>query len=186
MNSKILNSLDQLALFILIIASYSAFILQITSNELPCALCVMQRMGLYAISFGLILNLIKSRDQKNYLLIIISALFTSFMSLVQVLLHIVPGTGSFGDAFLGLHLYTWTFVLCICFILYASLAGLYYVKPATELKPQNILVKMLVIFLILSLIINILSAFIECGPYLCPSDPHSYWLIDLIKGNPWI
>ncbi len=182
MNNKILNSLDLLALSILIIASFSAFILQITSNELPCALCVMQRMGLYAISFGLVLNLIKSRDQKHYLLVILSALFTSFMSLIQVLLHIVPGTGSFGDALLGLHLYTWTFVLCICFIFYASLAGLYYVKPANELKPQNFLVKLLIILLILSLFINILSAFIECGPHLCPSDPQSYWLIDLIKG----
>mgnify|MGYP006198665043 CR=1 FL=1 len=29
----------------------------------------------------------------------------------QILLHIVPGSGSYGDAFFGLHFYTWALIV---------------------------------------------------------------------------
>lgn len=182
MTKKILTALDLLALSAICIISYLALILQIIDSELPCALCVMQRMGFYAISFGLILNLCQERDTKHYMLIILAALLTSFMGLIQVLLHIVPGTGGYGDPVFGMHMYTWTFVLCMLFIFYAIIAGL--LTPKTQNIQNNApipnSIKIISSVLIISLILNIISAFFECGPYLCPSDPQSYWLLNLL------
>ena len=184
MKNKILPICDHLVLIILTLASFAALFFQLTLAELPCALCVMQRMGLYAISIGLLLNLSRGYHSKHYLMVILAALITSFMALIQILLHIVPGTGSYGDALWGLHLYTWTFILCMACIIYATLAGL-FVQEKAALISNGYFSKILFSFLFISLILNIISAFMESGPYLCPSDPQSYWLLDIIHGKPW-
>ena len=41
---------------------------------------------------------------------ILGASMGAAMSMRQILLHIVPGTGSFGNPIFGLHLYTWAFI----------------------------------------------------------------------------
>ncbi len=187
MSNRILNLFDILALIGLSIISLAAIAMQFVGSELPCALCVMQRMGFYAIGYGLMLNLIKGRHSKHYLLVILASMITSFMGGVQVLLHIVPGTGSYGDPVLQMHMYTWTVVLCIAYIFYGVLAGLLAENDYSfdNHKVSKITQAILIIF-VLSLVVNIISAFFECGPYLCPSDPQSYWLIDLFTGHTWV
>lgn len=178
MKNHILNTLDLFAIILISVASYAAITLQITHHELPCSLCVMQRLGLYTISFGLILNLIKKRDIKHNLLVILTSLITAFIALLQVLRHIVPGSGSYGDALFGMHLYTWTFILCIAFVIYSTITAL--LSNTAETATDTIFVRKITILVIsllmLSLAINLISTFAECGPYLCPSDPDSYWI----------
>ncbi len=50
---KTLNAIDALGLAFLLLV---AFILQIGYHELPCPLCLLQRLGVLAIAFGFLLN----------------------------------------------------------------------------------------------------------------------------------
>ena len=181
MKSKfILNFLDSLALVALNIVLLTAFVFQIAHNELPCPLCLMQRMGFYLMAYGLVLNLIKGYNPKHYLLVIIAALFNALISLLQVVLHIVPGSGSFGSPVLGLHMYTWSVIISLIFILYSALAGLAVPVKGDLTSKVTLGHKLIIGLLMLSLIANIVSALLECGPYLC-SSANNYWLLDKIK-----
>jgi disulfide bond formation protein DsbB len=176
--NKLLNVCDHLALLGATVILTVAFAFQFTDSELPCALCVMQRMGYYAISFGLVLNLVYGRQIKHYLLVGLSAVINGWIGLLQVTLHIVPGSGSYGAAIWGLHMYTWNYINSTLYLIYAFGAGLATTaKASSHLKIQVSGVSKLVIgLLLISLLANLLSTLAECGPYLCPSDPHSYWI----------
>src|SRR5512144_1680427 len=88
-----------------------AFGLQFALNELPCPLCMLQRVALVLCGFGFLLNLRFGAQPLHYGLSILSALFGFAAAGRQVLLHIVPGTGAYGSALFGLHLYAWSLIL---------------------------------------------------------------------------
>ena len=87
------------------------FIFQIVLHELPCPLCLLQRLGFLCVALGFMMNLRFGLRPSHYAISILSALFTGFVALRQIALHVVPGSGSYGAAFLGMHLYTWSFVI---------------------------------------------------------------------------
>jgi disulfide bond formation protein DsbB len=84
-----------------------AFVLQFLFDELPCPLCQLQRVAIVLCGFGFVLNLRLGPHPAHYGLVLIAALFGLAVSGRQVLLHIVPGSGSYGSAVFGLHLYSW-------------------------------------------------------------------------------
>jgi disulfide bond formation protein DsbB len=71
----------------------------------------LQRAAFIAAGFGLALNLMFGPRPSHYGVMILGASLGAAIAIRQILLHIVPGTGSFGDAYLGLHLYTWAFLI---------------------------------------------------------------------------
>jgi disulfide bond formation protein DsbB len=172
---NILNILDSLAIVGLIVALCVAFVYQFLLHELPCALCVFERMALCLMAFGLILNLNHGNQSKHYFFVIIVAVLNATMSLVQILLHIVPGSGNYGDAVLSLHMYTWGFVISILFIVYSSIFGLLSPNEKSSGRVNN-MIRIIIISIIFLSLLNAVNVFVECGPYLCPSDPTKYWL----------
>src|SRR3990167_6896576 len=72
-----------------------AFLMQFVCNELPCPLCLLQRFGFMAIAFGFLLNFRFGFRPSHYSIILLSSLFTAFVALRQVALHILPGSGSY-------------------------------------------------------------------------------------------
>src|SRR5262245_44049143 len=88
-----------------------AFGMPFALNELPCPLCILQRAALVLCGFGFLLNLRFGVQPLHYGLSILAALFGAVVAGRQVLLHIVPGTGAYGSALFGLHLYTWSLIL---------------------------------------------------------------------------
>ena len=60
---------------------------------------------------GFLLNLRFGVQPLHYGLSILAALFGVAVAGRQVLLHIVPGSGAYGSALFGLHLYTWSLIL---------------------------------------------------------------------------
>ncbi|HLF66059.1 MAG TPA: disulfide bond formation protein B, partial [Gammaproteobacteria bacterium] len=93
------------------------FILQ----ELPCPLCLFQRVGMFCVALGFLMNMRFGLRPSHYAMIILGALYTSFVALRQVALHILPGAPGFGAPFLGLHLYTWSFIVSIIIIVVTTL-----------------------------------------------------------------
>ena len=93
-----------------------AFYYQLALGEIPCPLCMMQRVGLMMVGFGFFMNLRFGPRASHYSIIIVSALVGATASLRQVLLHVTPGSGFYGSSLFGYHLYTLgfiTFVTCI-------------------------------------------------------------------------
>ncbi len=82
-----------------------AFYYQLFLHKLPCALCVFQRMAHSLLTFGIILNLIHGNKSQHYFLVIIVTLLNAAMVMTQILLHIVPSTGTYVDAVFSLHMY---------------------------------------------------------------------------------
>ncbi|WP_271946626.1 disulfide bond formation protein B [Ruegeria faecimaris] len=107
--SRTLNALGTLAVSLVLVL---AFGYQLALNELPCPLCLLQRVGFVAVGVGLGLNLLYGARPQHYALMLLAALFGISVSVRQILLHIVPGTGHYGSPVFGYHYYTWA---AICF-----------------------------------------------------------------------
>lgn len=171
------NVLNALELCGLVLVLLMAFTFQFILHELPCPLCLLQRIGFLAIGFGLLLNLRFGLRPSHYALTLISALFTAFVALRQIALHVAPGTGSYGEAIFGLHMYTWSFIISILFILATSIMlgfdRQYW--PTTQAKPcWKYITYILFALLFILALSNAVSAWAECGLGQCPDNPTHY------------
>jgi hypothetical protein len=63
------------------------------------------------VAFGCVLNLRYGVRPRHYGVALISALVGAAVSIRQTLLHIVPGSPSFGTPVLGLGLWVWAFIV---------------------------------------------------------------------------
>lgn len=156
-----------------------ASVFQFFLNELPCPLCLLQRLGFFAVSFGFLLNLRFGFRPSHYAIIILSALFTSFVALRQIALHIVPGTGAYGDPIFGLHLYTWSFIISMLIAVVTTvLLGFdrqYVINKPIPPRIRSI-ARVLFFTCLLLLAVNIVSVFMQCGFDACPENPVAYAL----------
>ena len=177
---KCLNAIEILAIIIVIVMAFS---FQFILGELPCPLCLLQRLGLLGIAFGFLLNIRYHVRPAHYSLSLLSAILTSFVAMRQIALHINDPHG-YGSAILGLHMYTWVFVLCVIAIIYIamilSITQQYEIKSkktkVAEAKGKKIRFFTHIVFALFIIIIaaNIISTLSECGFSQCPDNPTSY------------
>jgi disulfide bond formation protein DsbB len=173
-----INLLDVLAIVvILLLASIFQFVLK----ELPCPLCLLQRVGLLLMSIGFLMNVRFGPRPSHYAISIIAALFTASVSIRQILLHIDPATGAYGDPFLGLHLYTWVFIIAVVFILWTAFQLLFarqFKKIHITLAPWlKVVIQIVFILVLLICALNIVTTYMECGFAECPENPTIYKII---------
>ena len=166
---------NQLALAAIIGMLSYAFFDQLYLGELPCPLCLMQRMGFVIIGFALVLNIRFGAHSSHYGWGIIGGLVGMTVSLRQVLLHILPGDKGFGATFLELHFYTWAFVGYVGLI--AGIAIL-LMLPNRDVRSRSPIANILVILFIFVVFANLVSTLLECGLGPCADDPVKYegWL----------
>ncbi|AJI54006.1 disulfide bond formation protein B [Francisella philomiragia] len=180
---KFLSAIELTGITITII---SAFYFQFIMGEIPCPLCLLQRLGLLAIGFGFLLNMRYNVRPSHYALSLLAAVLTSFISLRQIALHVSDPVG-FGSTVFGLHMYTWVFVISMVAIVYIAIVMSYpdqykinkdpnEIKEAKNNKVRALTHIVFVIFLI-AIFTNVTSTFIECGVHECPDDPTSYLLL---------
>ncbi len=181
--ARLLNVIDVLAVCFVILL---AFIMQVVLNELPCPLCLLQRIGILAMGFGFLLNIRYQIKARHYAFSLLSAVFTGFVAIRQIALHILPGSGSYGLPFLGLHMYTWVFVLSVICILYTTvmlcIQGQFEQEDYIQTYPywlRSLSHLAFSIFLAM-LFLNILFTFLECGIKTCPENPVSYKITQLL------
>jgi disulfide bond formation protein DsbB len=156
----------------------TAFVWQFTLDELPCPLCLLQRVAFTALAVGPVLNIVGGPRPRNYALVIFAAAFGAAVAGRQVLLHIQPGDAGFGSAVLGLHLYTWAFIAFVAAILLSALM-LLMSEPSAEPAGRRKIGWFAAgsVYAILALtVLNALSAFAQCGFAGCPGDPVRYEL----------
>lgn len=169
------NLLAVLGLGVVLLAAYG---FQFALGELPCPLCTLQRVAFALVAVGFVMNLRFGPRPAHYGMIILAALFGMTASGRQVLLHIVPGSGAYGSAVLGLHFYTWAFVL-FCLVLVGVAVLLFLgVAPANVRHQPGPGAKIAAFFVIALVLANAVTTFVQCGPAECPDDPTGYWLLE--------
>lgn len=173
---------------LLAIVAVLAFALgdQLLFKDLPCPLCILQRVGFVMAGFGLALNLRFSPHPSHYALTILGALFGGAVSIRQILLHIVPSSGAYGDAFLELHFYTWALLIFVLILFGTACMLLFdrqFDKGAHGAGPLAGLA--LIVFVLFAVLVlgNGLSTFLECGAGPCPDNPVDYELLKRLRSR---
>ncbi len=178
-NSRIMNIerlFNTMELMGIIVTLMMAFVFQIVLKELPCPLCLLQRIGFLGIAFGFLMNLRFGLRPSHYAMVLLSALYTSFVALRQISLHVIPGTGSYGNAIFGLHLYTWSFIISMIIVVVTTI--MLGVDRQYQIRGTDVLftktAKIIAAILFILLVANIISVLFECGLMACPDNPTHY------------
>jgi disulfide bond formation protein DsbB len=163
------------------------FWMQFAQGELPCPLCVAQRMALSLAAIGPAWIIVQCRfGHRDGASMLVRGMAVSALGAIgglvlasrHILLHILPGDTGYGLPVLGLSLYTWVAVACMVILLITSITMLFHDRlepPMVErLKPVSIASLWLFIAV---LGVNAVSVFAEAGFNLfLPDDPTGYQL----------
>ncbi|MGI9521757.1 MAG: disulfide bond formation protein B [Hyphomicrobiaceae bacterium] len=171
-----------------------AFIYQFWFRELPCTLCLLQRVAMLGVAIGAAMNVMIGPKTRHYGVCLVSATFGLSVSIRQSLLHMNPyfdkkigqptleatTNPPFGQEVLGLNLYVWGVIIFMTTFLAIGIVQLLR-KTSTEPKDEplwfgrisSIGVGMLVVVLVAQLI----TVFMECGLGDCPNDGSWNWWI---------
>ncbi len=180
-NHHLIKAANILSLLGIIIVLVIAGVVQLQWHDLPCPLCLLQRAGLSAVALGFLLNLRFGARSTHYAISLFACIFTVSVAVRQTLLHIVPGTGSYGSAIFGLHLYVWVIVICAMLTLWIALLLLcnkqFLPERAKTVKTGKFITMILFLLIVGVMLFNIVSTYLECGLKQCPDNPVKYELI---------
>ena len=176
--AKLLNALALIAVDTVLAL---AFIDQLWFSDLPCPLCILQRAGFTAAGFGLALNVIFGPKPSHYGTIVLGAAVGAAVSIRQILDHVVPGTGSYGNAVFGLHLYTWAFIAFVLMIVGAAIM-LLDDRQFSRAEPMSSRLRPLPVTAVATFLLlavgNIISTALLCGAGFCPENPGGYLIFN--------
>ena len=182
--SRLLNALGLVLVNIVLLA---ALFDQFWFGDLPCPLCTLQRAALVGVGFGLALNVIFGPRPSHYAVMILSAATGAAIAIRQTLLHILPGTGSFGNVVFGLHLYSWAFIV-FALVIIGGAVMLFSDRQFVQTGPLSARLKPvpLVSFLVFVTIAVILavSTLALCGMGFCPDAPTNYRIFGAPSAPP--
>src|SRR3981081_618616 len=93
----------------------AALYFQYTAAELPCPLCLLQRVALFGVCFGAMLSFRHGVSYDNTGIHLIFSVFLLIVSARQSLLDIYPRPGHayVGSAVLGLHMPVWSVLIAL-------------------------------------------------------------------------
>jgi disulfide bond formation protein DsbB len=176
--SRLLNALGLMAIDTILVLAFAD---QLWFRDLPCALCILQRVGFIAAGFGLALNLVFGPQPSHYGITILGAAAGAVVSARQILLHIVPGSGAYGNPIFGLHLYTWALIAFALIIVGTAIMLLFDRQFVTTewpaFRPRILPVSAFMVFAAL-VVANIISTLAICGMGLCPENPGGYLIFN--------
>jgi disulfide bond formation protein DsbB len=160
----------------------AAFAAQILLDELPCPLCLLQRILFAMLAIGPILNIRHGPRPSHYALSLLAAVAGAVVSSRQVLLHIMPGDPGFGSALWGFHYYTWAVIgFAVATVLIAAVLlwdSQFKADEAVSPRPAAGALVHVAIWLVIGLTAaNVLSTLLECGFAACADNPVSYELL---------
>ncbi len=172
-------TLNVLALYALAAVLATAFGAQFVLGELPCPLCLLQRIMFALLAIGPILNIRYGPRPSHYALSLLAAIVGAVVSTRQVLLHIMPGDAGYGTALFGYHFYTLALIAFVAAIALISLVLLFDRQFTPQPVPVTTgIVATIAVGLIIALTAgNFASALLECGFKACADDPVVYELL---------
>jgi disulfide bond formation protein DsbB len=170
----LLNDLFLLAMMLTIAAILTvAMVLQYDGGEIPCPLCLLQRVAMFGVCFGIILHFRHGHSAQNTGVSMLFALFLLIVSARQTLLDIYPRPGHsyVGNAVMGLHMSVWSVVIAVAIL--TAFAAKLAVLGGEDLRgtqPSPTLgriARMLGLYVVAIGLINFASVIAQCGADAC-------------------
>lgn len=151
--------------------------MQFVGGEVPCPLCLLQRVAMFGVSFGIVRDFRNGAASRNTGLSMIFALFLLVVSVRQVLLDIYPRPGHeyIGSAVFGLHMPVWSVLIAAALLLgfalkLALLGGDDNLAPLKKFPALTRAAHMLSLFVVLLCAVNLIAVIVQCGGGAC----HTY------------
>ena len=113
------NEVFMLAMMAVIAAILTAaMVMQYGHGELPCPLCLLQRVAMLGVCFGLMQNFRNGFSDRNLGYSLLFSVFLLIVAVRQTLLDIYsrPGHEYVGSAVLGLHMPVWSILIAVALI----------------------------------------------------------------------
>jgi disulfide bond formation protein DsbB len=181
MTRSIAVILNVLSLYALALVLAAAFAAQLLLHELPCPLCLLQRIQFAVLAIGPVLNIRWGPRPSHYALSLLAAVAGAAFSTRQVLLHIMPGDAGYGTALLGYHYYTLALIGFVAAIVLLAAILLFDRQfedegPAQQTAPGVFATT--AVWLVIGLTtLNVVSTLLECGFGACADNPVVYELL---------
>jgi disulfide bond formation protein DsbB len=141
---------------------------QYLGGEIPCPLCLLERVAMFACCFGLIRQLEGDGSQRGAGIAMISAVLLLVISVRQTLLDIVPREGHayIGSAVFGLHMPVWSVLIAIALLSGFAVRLAVFGGPSWPPAEQSTLARLsygLGLYVAILCAINFISVVIQCG-----------------------
>jgi disulfide bond formation protein DsbB len=173
--------LNALGLYALALVLAAAFAAQLVLHELPCPLCLLQRVMFATLAVGPILNVRFGPRPSHYALSLLAAVAGAVVSTRQVLLHIMPGDAGYGSALLGYHYYTWAligFIAAIVLLAAVLLFDRQFTDDGAAPPVAADRFAQAAVWAVIGLTaLNVASTLLECGFGACADNPVVYELL---------
>jgi disulfide bond formation protein DsbB len=158
----------------------AAFAAQLLLHELPCPLCLLQRIQFAVLAIGPIMNIRWGPRPSHYALSLLAAAAGAAFSTRQILLHIMPGDAGYGTALLGYHYYSLALIGFAAAIVLLAIVLLFDRQfEADSATPYAAgAFATIAVWLVIGLTaLNVVSTLLECGFGACAEDPILYQLL---------
>src|SRR3954468_11215303 len=180
MNRAFAITLNALSLYTLALVLAAAFAAQLLLHELPCPLCLLQRIQFTVLAIGPIMNIRLGPRPSHYALSLLAAAAGAAFSTRQILLHIMPGDAGYGSALFGYHYYSWAwigFATAIVLLAAILLFDRQFADDAAPPAAPNAFARIAVWLVIGFTAANVGSTLLECGFGACADDPVVYEML---------
>ena len=161
-----------LVMFVIAGILTTAMTLQYAQGELPCPLCLLERVAMLGVCFGIMLNFRHGFSYQNTGFSLLFAIVLLVIAVRQSLLDIYPRPGHeyIGSAIFGIHMPVWSIIIALCLltayaIKLAILGGDEYLRQAevAEFPAIRKLASALSVYIILICVVNLTSVILQCG-----------------------
>jgi disulfide bond formation protein DsbB len=161
-----------LVMFVIAGILTAAMTLQYVNGELPCPLCLLERVAMLGVCFGIMLNFRRGFSYQNTGFSLLFAIVLLVISVRQSLLDIYPRPGHeyIGSAIFGIHMPVWSIIIALALLIayaikLAILGGDEYLREAdvSEFPAIRRIADILSIYVIAICLINLVSVVLQCG-----------------------
>lgn len=161
-----------LVMFVIAAILTAAMSLQYLNGELPCPLCLLERVAMLGVCFGIMLNFRRGFSYQNTGFSLLFAIFLLVVSVRQTLLDIYPRPGHayIGSAVFGIHMPVWSVIIALSLLIsfaikLAILGGDDYLRSAevSEFPALKKTADILSACVIAICLINLVSVVLQCG-----------------------
>jgi disulfide bond formation protein DsbB len=181
MTRSLAVTLNALSLYAVAFVLAAAFAAQLLLHELPCPLCLLQRLQFAVLAIGPIMNVRFGPRPSHYALSLFAAVAGAVFSTRQILLHIMPGDVGYGTALFGYHYYTLAligFVTAIVLLAAILLFDRQFEEDPVKFPDAPGAFAIASVWLVIGLTaFNVVSTLLECGFGACADNPIVYELL---------
>ncbi len=147
----------------------AAMVMQFAFGEIPCPLCLLQRVAMFGCCFGLLHQLRAHESERGGGIALLFALLLLVIAARQTLLDIVsrPGHAYIGTAVFGLHMPVWSVLVGVALLLALSLRLTLFggprLSPQAGPPPLARATRLLEVYVVVICIINLVAVVLQCG-----------------------